>query len=80
MAIAYYFIVSIIGTKNIYNLVAFSKGIELIDLWTLFLRCGISIRYHSRFFVQVGHETIYAAIGDHHFFIKTCHRQTHQNY
>ena len=25
------------------------------------------IRYHSRFFVQVGHETTYAAVGNHHF-------------
>ena len=40
----------------------------------------ISTRYHSRFFVQVGHETTYAAIGNHHFFTKTCHRQTYQNY
>ena len=28
-------------------------------------------RYHSRFFVQVGHETTYAAIGNKHFFTKT---------
>ena len=26
-------------------------------------------RYHSRFFGQLGHETTYAAIGNHHFFI-----------
>ena len=33
MAIVYYFfIVSIIGAKNIYNVVAFSKGIEIMDL------------------------------------------------
>ena len=32
-------------------------------------------RYHSIFFVQVGHETTYAAIGNHHFFTTTCHRQ-----
>ena len=37
-------------------------------------------RYHSRFFVQVGHETTYAAIGNHHFFTKTCHCQIYQNY
>ena len=39
-----------------------------------------TLRYHSRFFVQVGHETTYAAIGNHHFFTKTCHRQPYQNY
>ena len=38
------------------------------------------VRYHSTFFVQVGHETMYAVIGNHHFFTKTCHRQTYQNY
>ena len=26
------------------------------------------VRYHSRFFVRVGHETAYADIGNHHFF------------
>jgi hypothetical protein len=30
--------------------------------------------------VQVGHETTYGAMGNHHFFTKTCHRQTCQNY
>ena len=38
------------------------------------------IRYHSRFVVQVGHETTYAAIGNYHFFTKTCHCQTYQNH
>ena len=27
----------------------------------------LHIGYHSRFFVRVGHETTYAAIGNHHF-------------
>ena len=40
----------------------------------------VHARYHLRFFVQVGHETTYAAIGNHHFFTKTCHCQTYQNY
>ena len=39
-----------------------------------------NIRYHSRFFVQVGHETAYTAIGSHHFFTIICHHQTYQNY
>jgi hypothetical protein len=37
-------------------------------------------RYRHRFFDQVGHETTYATVGNHHFFTKTCHRQTYQNY
>ena len=40
----------------------------------------ILIRYHSRFFVQVGHETTYANSGNKHFFAKSCHCQTFQNY
>ena len=34
----------------------------------------------SRFFDQVGHETMYASSGNKHFFTKSCHRQTYQNY
>ena len=30
--------------------------------------------------MQVGHETTYASIGNKHFFTKSCHRQTYQNY
>ena len=33
-------------------------------------------RYHSRFFVRVGHETTYAYSVNHHFFTILCHRQT----
>ena len=36
------------------------------QFWTF--RKSPFIRYHSRFFVRVGHETTYAAIGNHHFF------------
>ena len=39
-----------------------------------------TFRYHSRFFVQVGHETTYASRECHHFFTISCHRQTYQNY
>jgi hypothetical protein len=28
----------------------------------------MEVRYHSRFFVRVGHETMYVTIGNHHFF------------
>jgi hypothetical protein len=37
-------------------------------------------RVRPRFFDQVGHETMYASSGNKHFFIKSCHRQTYQNY
>ena len=40
----------------------------------------VSIRVRPRFFDQVGHETMYASIGNKHFFTKSCHRQTYQNY
>jgi hypothetical protein len=32
------------------------------------------------FFDQVGHQTTYASIGTRHFFTKSCHPQTYQNY
>ena len=34
-------------------------------------------RYHSRFVVRVGHETMYASRGYKHFFTKSCHCQTY---
>ena len=37
-------------------------------------------QYRSRFFDQVGHQTTYATLGNKHFFTKSCHRQTYQNY
>ena len=37
-------------------------------------------RVRPRFFDQVGHETMYATSGNEHFFTKSCHRQTYQNY
>ena len=37
-------------------------------------------RVRPRFFDQVGHETMYAPSGNKHFFTKSCHRQTYQNY
>ena len=38
------------------------------------------IRVRPRFFDQVGHETMYASVGTKHFFTKSCHCQTYQNY
>ena len=37
-------------------------------------------RVRSRFFDQDGHETMHASSGNKHFFTKSCHRQTYQNY
>ena len=38
-------------------------------------------RDRPRFFDQVGHETMYASSGrNKHFFTKSCHGQTYQNY
>ena len=37
-------------------------------------------RYRPRFFDQVGRQTRYASIGNRHFFTKSCHCQTYQNY
>ena len=38
-------------------------------------------RVRPRFFDQVGHEIMYASSGNkQHFFSKSCHRQTYQNY
>ena len=55
--------------------------------WKSSLRLGhhdldvrlLLVRYHSRFFLRVGHETTNASIGNLHFFNKSCHRQTYQN-
>ena len=33
-----------------------------------------------RFFDQVGHKTMYASSRNKHFFTKSCHQQTFQNY
>ena len=53
----------------------------LISVWSKYLhRSGILSRVRPRFFVQVGHETIYASSGNKHFFTKSCHHQTYQNY
>ena len=37
-------------------------------------------RVRPRFFNQVGHETMDASSGNKHFFTKSCHHQTYQNY
>ena len=40
----------------------------------------LSNRVRQRFFDQVGHETMYAYSVNKHFFTKSCHLQTYQNY
>ena len=42
--------------------------------------CYVQSRVRPRFFDQVGHETMYASSGNKHFFTKSCHHQTYQNY
>ena len=37
-------------------------------------------RLRQRFFDQVGHETMNASSANKHFFTKSRHRQTYQNY
>ena len=64
-----------------------SRNNEVISSCTCQLNY-IAIKYASciyprvrpRFFDQVGHETMYASSGNKHFFTKSCHRQTYQNY
>ena len=46
---------------------------------SLFDYC-LLIRHHPRFFDQVGRQTTSAYIENKHFFTKSCHRQTYQNY
>ena len=42
---------------------------------------NVIVRDRQRFFDQVGHQTTYNEyIGNKHFFTKSCHRQTYQNY
>ena len=41
---------------------------------------SLPVRDRLRFFDQVGHQTTSAYIENKHFFTKSCHRQTYQNY
>ena len=47
------------------------------ECFVLFL---LQLRVRPRCFDQVGHETIHPSSGNKHFFTKSCHRQTYQNY
>ena len=44
------------------------------------LLAPLCIRVRTRFFDQIGHETMYTSSGNKHFFTKSCHCQTYQNY
>ena len=41
---------------------------------------AVQSRNRPRFFEQVGHETMFVSSGNKHFFTKSCHHQTYQNY
>ena len=58
------------------NMLLHSKAIGFV----IKLKLNLHIRDLPRFFDQVGHQTTYAYIGKKHFFTKSCHRQTYQNY
>ena len=45
-----------------------------------FISLLISNRVLPRFSDPAGHETMYAPGGNKHFFTKSCHHQTYQNY
>ena len=55
-----------------------SPALEFMTLDDLSNKLGT--RYRPRFFDQVGHQTTSAYIENKHFFTKSCHRQTYQNY
>ena len=52
-----------------------------IRYWRLLIiRNSMHPRVHPRLFDQVGHKTMYASCGNKHFFTKSCHCQSYQNY
>ena len=55
------------------------KGLNMLLSKNVFTR-ELYSRDRLRFFDQVGHQTTYAYIGNKHFFTKSCHCQTYQNY
>ena len=57
-----------------------NSGVFLITPKKKFTFQYIYSRYHSRFFVQVRHETTCASSGKKHFFTNSCHCRTYQNY
>ena len=43
-------------------------------------RLGSVLESVQDFLIKFGHETMYASSGNKHFFTKSCHCQTYQNY
>ena len=55
------------------------KNLKIIKLLSYYPYHALA-RVRPRFFDQVGHEFMYASSGNKHFFTKSCHHQTYQNY
>ena len=64
--------------------ISYAAEIKVLGQVTHVLQCleldGRSRVRPNFFFDQVGHETMNASSGNKHFFTKSCHRQTYQNY
>ena len=58
----------------------FLFGYKMVNHLVLLIRRDVYSRYRQMFFDQVGHQTMSAYIENKHFFTKSCHRQTYQNY
>ena len=58
----------------------FCLVLQLLLLSPPFFLSVVWIKVRPRFFDQVGHETMYAPSGNKHFFTKSCHPRTYQNY
>ena len=57
------------------------RNLQVYKTCLAFQWYGLGSSVLSRFFDQVGHETMYASSGNKHSFTnKSCHHQTYQNY
>ena len=63
-----------------YGSIAFFLSQYLLSRYIQLHIVDLNTRVRLRFFDQVGHETMYASSGNKHFFAKSCHRRTYQNY
>ena len=72
--------VKCIECKKCFIIVQIKSTFLTIQTRHFSLRCTYVLDTIQDFFVQVGHETTYAAIENHHFFTIPCRRQTYQNY
>ena len=71
---------SIIYTQECNRLDIFGLQGNHTSLVSNLFICGAYVRCLPRFFDQVGHQSMSAYIENKHFFTKSCHRQTYQNY